>query len=635
MGVLSCWGERVEREQGILPLPEEFRPGLKIKAFMGWDGFEIRDESVNIVDMCLAWMEEIQRYSCGKCFPCRIGTKVACEILRKILRGQGEEKDLEKLEGLLESIRDSSKCGIGQTSPIPVLKALRYMREAFEKALKEGVRERGKYVFRLTAPCINACPAHLDIPSYVEAVREHEFSESLRIIRERLCLPGTLGRVCVRPCESNCRRTLVEGPVSIRELKRFVADYEIWKNREPFFDQVQAPKGKRVAIIGAGPAGLSCAHFLALLGYEVVIFEKHDRPGGMARWGIPDYRLPPPILEREAALIERLGVRIEYNTDVDQKKFQELLQQYDAIFIGVGAQGSTQMGVEGEKENYEGFIPGVRYLYKINRGEDPYSEGKSVIVVGGGNVAMDCVRTSLRLGKWPVRLVYRRTRAEMPANEEEIVEAEEEGVEFHFLCNPTRIIAEQRKVKAVELIRMRLGEPDASGRRRPEPVPGSEFVMETDILVPAIGQRVELPFLEGSKVKISKGGTVEVDPLTFQTSDPKVFSGGDCVTGPDVLIRAAAAGRTAALMIHAFLQKGKAEPTDEQLMDKILEKFKLFDPKEKVQVPPGQKREEPFVLEPEVRRHTFEEVNKGLKTPQAIREALRCLRCYRGAMVAL
>ena len=646
MGVIfSCWsGEVVDNrgrpEEAVperLKLPEEFRPGVPLRAFMGWDGFCLQDPGVDIVDMCRAWMEAAQENSCGKCFPCRVGTRVIAEILNRICSGRGQVEDLTKMELLARAIQQSSKCGIGQTAPVPLLLALEHFRDHFLEVIKEG-REvpRGRYLVKVTAPCLNACPAHLDIPTYVELIREGRFAESLEVIREGVCLPGTLGRVCVRPCESNCRRLLVDQAVAIRGLKRFVADYEIWKKRKPRLPVPEA-KDKKVAVIGAGPAGLACAYYLALRGYQVTVFERIDEPGGMAAVGIPDYRLPRPILRKEVEVITSLGVEIRYNTEVGKDlKFSDLRSQYDALFIGVGAQGSAPMRVEGEDKGYKGFIPGVKYLFAINKGQDPYPEGKTVAVVGGGNVAMDCVRTSFRIGKEDVNLLYRRTRREMPANEEEIVEAEQEGVKFHFLCAPTKIIAEGDRVKAVELIRMELGEPDESGRRRPVPIPGSEFVIETDILIPAIGQRVDLSFLEESDgIAQTRWHTVEADPDTMQTSQPGVFSAGDCVTGPDVLVRAVANGRIAAEMIDRFLRGQEVSPSDDQLMEKLFSQIGVFDPEERIGIPPGWPREESEILPPEVRKRTFEEVDKGYRTDAAIREATRCLRCYRIGLVAL
>ena len=631
-------GPEERKEPEKLRVPEEYRPGVPIKAFMGWDGLCVRDPAVSVVDMCRAYMEAVQKESCGKCFPCRVGTKVIAETLDRICQGEGRVEDLSLMEGLAQAIRKSAKCNLGQTAPVPLLVALEHFRDEFMEVItKKKVVPKGTYKAKATAPCLNACPSHLNIPTYIECIKEGDFTKSLQVIREGTCLPGTLGRVCVRPCEFNCRRMLLDEAVGIKALKRFVADYEIWKKKKPLLPAPEEKKDKKVGVIGAGPAGLSCAYYLAAKGYQVTIFERLDEPGGMAAVGIPDYRLPRHILRREVDLITSLGVEIRYNVEIGKDvKFSELLEEFDALFIGVGAQGSTPMRVEGEEKGYKGFIPGIKYLFAINKGYDPYPEGKRVAVVGGGNVAMDCVRTSFRIGKEEVNLLYRRTRKEMPADDVEIQEAEEEGVNFTFLCAPTRVIAEGDRVVGVELQRMELGEPDSSGRRRPVPIPGSEFVVETDILIPAIGQRVDLSFIEEKDgVEKSRRSTVVVDEDTFQTSRKGVFSAGDCVTGPDVLVRAAGGGRLAAEMIDLFLRGEEVAPSDDHLMEKVFSAIGVFDPEERVTGVGGRMREKMEVLPPEVRRRSFDEVEKGYRADQAVREASRCLRCYRVGLVAL
>lgn len=621
-----------------LKLPREFKPGVPIQAFMGWNGFAVMDKKASVVDMCRAYVEALQRFSCGKCFPCRVGTKVIAETLERICQGKGKLKDLDQMEALGRSIREGSKCQIGQTGPVALLAALEHYRAEFEAVIKNKKKvPRGKYLEKLTAPCMNACPAHLDIPTYIERIAEGAFPDSLQVIRERTCLAGILGRVCVRPCESNCRRLNVDEALDIRHLKRFVADYELEKKQRPLAPAARAKKEKRVAIIGAGPAGLSCAYYLALKGYPVTIFEQWDEPGGMAAVGIPDYRLPRPILRQEANLVTSLGVEIRYKTAVGKDiAFSEIKKEYDAIFLGVGAQGSMPMGVKGEEAGYQGFIPGVQYLYTINKGADPYPEGKRVAVVGGGNVAIDCVRSSFRIGKKDVNLLYRRTRKEMPADAVEIHDAEEEQVRFEYLCAPTRIIEDKGRVKGVECIRMELGEPDESGRRRPVPIKGSEFVVDTDILIPAIGQRVDLSFIaEKDGIKVTKWSTVAADKETFETSQAGIFSAGDCVTGPDVLVRAAGHGRLVAEMIDLFLQGKEVGIGDEEQLERLMAKIGVYDREEKIGIIGGVKREQLEMLPPDTRKWTFAETEKGFPTDAAMREADRCLRCYRVGLVAI
>jgi formate dehydrogenase beta subunit len=621
-----------------LQLPEDYDGGMRIKAFMGWDGLAIRDADVDIVDMCRAYMETVQRESCGKCIPCRVGTRVILTCLKRIIDGRGSPSDLDTMEHLGNVIQEGSKCQVGQTGTIALLHCLQYFREEFLKVIdkKRGVSS-GTYKAKTVAPCSNACPAHLDIPTYVEHVREQKFDESLDVIRRMTCLAGTLGRVCIRPCESNCRRANLDESISIKYLKRFVADWELERRRIPPLRKPGEERGDRVAIVGAGPAGLSCAYYLAQMGYPVTIFERFGSAGGMAAWGIPDYRLPRAILNREVEVIQGMGVEIRYNTEVGVDiSLKEIAQGYKAIFIGVGAQTNTPMRVEGEEAGYQGFIPGVRYLLEINQGKDPYPEGKKVVVVGGGNVAIDCVRSSFRIGKTDVNLVYRRSRKEMPADDVEIKDAEEEQVNFHFLCNPVKVVAKDGKVAGAECIRMELGEPDESGRRRPVPIPGSEFFIECDIVIPAIGQGIDLRFLEGmSEIETTKWQTLIVNEKSFETSAEGIFSAGDCVTGPDVLVRAAGHGKRAADRIDRYVRGEPVDPSDEDRLEDFMATIGVYDEDEAVGMVGGQEKAHLGMLDPMERRSSFEEVEFGFPVPVAREEAERCLRCYRIGLVAL
>ena len=619
-------------------LPLEFDQERKIKAFVGWDGIAIRDPGVDIVDLMRAYLNAVQKESCGKCTPCRVGTRVMATVMHRIADGQGKKEDLDQLRFLGETILKSSKCNLGQTGPKPVLHAIDHFKNKFEEAISSNKKTpRQEYKIKITAPCESACPSHLPIATYVELIKEGRFTESLDAIRGATCLAGVLGRVCVRPCEDHCRRGNVDECISIKWLKRFVADYELERRREPEITKERA-RPEKVAVIGAGPAGLSCAYYLSLKGYPVTVFERLGEPGGMAAVGIPDYRLPRDILRYEAGILERLGVEIRYNTQVgkDITLSRMFEQGYRAIFIGIGAHTNQPMGVEGEDKGYRGFIPGVFYLLEVNLGRDPYPEGKKVVVVGGGNVAIDCVRTSFRIGKQDVNLVYRRTKKEMPADHVEIHDAEEEGVNFHYLCNPVRILAEEGKVVGVECIRMELGEPDESGRRRPIPVKGSEFVIETDILIPAIGQAIDLSFLEEKDgVKTTKRSTISIQEGTFQTSHEGIFSAGDCVTGPDVLVRAAGHGRRAADKIDLFLRGKTLGESDEERLEALVDKIKVYSKEEKIGITGGQKRALLKMVPPETRKWVFDETEEGFSIPEAQREAERCLRCVRVGLFAV
>jgi formate dehydrogenase beta subunit len=646
--LFSSWGGVVTDNRGkpeaerqpvsALNLPLELDKEKKIKAFIGWDGIVIRDPEVNMVDLIRAYLEAVQDESCGKCTPCRVGTRIMATTMNRIADGQGKVEDLKQLKYLGEMIQKSSKCNLGQTGPKPVLDAIDHFEDQFSGAIQLQKKiPHQEYKVKVTAPCESACPSHLPITRYIELIKEGRFEESLAAIREATCLPGVLGRICVRPCEDNCRRGNVDECISIKWLKRFVADYELEKRKAPLLKKGET-RSERVAVIGAGPAGLSCAYYLALKGYPVTIFERLDEPGGMAAVGIPDYRLPRNIVGYETEIVKRLGVEIRYNTQVgkDIALSQMFEQGYKAIFIGIGAQTNTPMGVQGEDQGYKGFIPGVYYLLEINLGRDPYPEGKRVVVVGGGNVAIDCVRSSFRIGKPDVNLVYRRTKKEMPADRVEIHDAEEEGVKFHYLCNPVRIIEKEGKVVGVECIRMELGEPDESGRRRPVPVKGSEFFIETDILIPAIGQAIDLSFLEEKDgVKTTKRSTIAIQEGTFLTSRPGIFSAGDCVTGPDVLVRAAGHGKRAAEKIDLFLRGMEVKESQEERLEALVEKIKVYNKDEKIGISGGQKRATLGMLPPDTRKWLFDEVEEGLSIPIAQKEAERCLRCVRIGLFAI
>ena len=646
--LFSSWGGMITDNRGkpdserqpvpVLNLPLEFDKERKVKAFIGWDGIVIRDPEVDMVDLIRAYLEAVQKESCGKCTPCRVGTRIMSTILNRMADGRGKNEDLNQLKYLGEMISKSSKCNLGQTGPKPVLDAIDHFEDQFSGAIQLQKKiPRQEYKVKVTAPCESACPSHLPITHYVELIKEGRFEESLALIREATCLPGILGRICVRPCEDNCRRGNVDECISIKWLKRFVADYEIEKRKAPLLKK-EGTRSEKVAVIGAGPAGLSCAYYLALKGYPVTIFERLGEPGGMAAMGIPDYRLPRDTVGYEAEIVKRLGVEIRYNTQVgkDVTLSQMFEQGYQAIFIGVGAQTNTPMGVEGEDKGYKGFIPGVYYLLEINLGRDPYPEGKRVVVVGGGNVAIDCVRSSFRIGKADVNLVYRRTKKEMPADHVEIHDAEEEGVKFHYLCNPVRIIEKEGKVVGMECIRMELGEPDESGRRRPVPIKGSEFFIEADIAIPAIGQAIDLSFLEEKDgVKTTKRSTIAIQEGTFMTSRPEIFSAGDCVTGPDVLVRAAGHGKRAAEKIDLFLRGMEVKESEEERLEGLVEKIKVYNKNEKIGISGGQKRAMLNLLPPDSRKWIFDEVEEGFSIPVAQKEAERCLRCVRIGLFAI
>ncbi|GAW94170.1 FAD-dependent oxidoreductase [Calderihabitans maritimus] len=606
--------------------------GQPVKAFIGWSGILIADTEVNLLEALIAYYEAVQRESCGRCVPCRVGTRIILSLLQKL--AQKDDPSLrQQLMSVANLVVNGSKCELGQSAGKPVIDFLNNYQELSKYCAPSNSDQ--KYHALVTAPCLHRCPAHLDIPSYIERTTERCFEEALEVIRRSTALAGVLGRVCVHPCEEHCRRGLLDEPIAIRGIKRFVADYELKRGRKPTLKGEGKNSKAQVAVVGAGPAGLSCAYQLARKGYKVTIFEALPVAGGMLAVGIPPYRLPRDILQGEIEAIKALGVEIKYNTRVGQDiSLQDLIQNYQAVFIAAGLHDSAKMGIEGENAGYEGFIPGVKYLRNMNLGL-PIPAGKRVAVIGGGNVAMDCARSSLRKGFEEVYLIYRRTRAEMPANECEVRDAEAEGVKFCFLANPTEIVAEDGKVKGLNCIRMELGEPDASGRRRPVPIPGSEFFLPCDVVIPAIGQVADLSFLDHEGIELTKWKTIAVDPVTLATGVPGVFAGGDIVLGARTVVEAVAQGNRAAISIDQYLTSGKVEPVREDLVDAWLKEFGVFDPNERVGILNGRPRQEEEMAPVEERLKDFREVELGFNLHDGITETGRCLRCYRVGLMVL
>ena len=399
--------------------------------------------------------------------------------------------------------------------------------------------------------CVEACPAHMDIPEYIRAIRGNRLDDGLKILYESNPFSESCGRVCTAHCQDVCALSHNGEAIPVRWLKRYITDKTADQKDEILHPSHHVEEsGKNIAIVGGGPSGLSAAYYLRQYGHAVTVYEKHEHLGGMLRYGIPEYRLPKAVLDREIQVILDTGVKVITGISIGKNVTLEQLQnQYDAVYLSVGAQTGTGMPIDGM--DTPGVLIGVDFLDVVASGERP-DLGERVVVVGGGNTAMDVCRSSVRLGAQEVQVLYRRTEQEMPANREEIEEAQEEGVDFHYLAAPVRITRNDDKLH-IDAIRMELGEPDNSGRRRPVPIPGSEYVIEADTCIMAIGQKVDASFAENSEVKLTRWGTFEVDTDTLATNIPGLYAGGDCQTGPDDAIRAIADGRKAAYSINKYL----------------------------------------------------------------------------------
>jgi heterodisulfide reductase subunit A2 len=470
------------------------------------------------------------------------------------------------------------------------------------------------------APCVTACPAGINVQGYVQLIGQGKYKEAIQLIMERLPLPGVLGRVCPHPCESQCRRNQVDSPVSIKALKRFASD-------QVHFEELPIPeikdRSEKIAVVGSGPAGLTAAYYLRLKGFHVTIFEALPKLGGMLRVGIPDYRLPPDILDREINHILKTGIQVETEKRLGKDfTIQDLTNQaYKVIFLAVGAHKGLESRIPGE-QNCAGVVNAVEFLREVNLGTGK-APGKNVVVIGGGNVAVDAARTAKRLGCEKVTVVYRRSRKEMPAYEEEIEDALAEGIAMEYLTAPVRIHEKEGRVTGFECMRTKLELPDESGRQRPVPVEGSEFVIPCDAVIPAIGQLIE-PVWDTGVIEMTRRNTLIVNPVTMQTSLSNVFAAGDVVSGPATVIEAVGAAHRAVSAIDAYLNGIALNTFTEKLSEEKLSGDN-WQPIPSDTIP--EKRATAEYLSITERNVSFDEVDLGISEQAARQEAMRCLNC--------
>ena len=601
-----------------LNVPLDYESLNELGAIMGSGGLIVMDEESCMVDVARFFLEFVQEESCGKCTPCRVGTKRLLEILERICNGKGEEGDIEKLITLGNQIKETALCGLGKTAANPVLSTIRHFREEYEEHIREKKCRAGVCIGLVRAPCQSACPASVDVPGFISLVGEKRYAEALKLHRERNPFAAACARICFHSCEEHCRRATLDSPLAIRGIKRFMVEQEMII-QVPECRENKKNAARKIAIIGAGPAGLSCAYFLARLGYKPEVFEAAPRPGGMMTQTIPSYRLPREILAREIRMIERLGVDIQCDKVLGRDfTLQSLKEQgYEAVFIGVGAPDGLKLGLSGE--NAEGVTEAMTFLREYNiRGSVPV--GKHVVIIGGGNAAIDAARTAARLDAETVTILYRRTREQMPAYEEEIEEAEAEGVKLQLLTSPEEIVVTDGKVTGIRCKPMALGAFDRSGRRRAVAGTDEDFVIPCDQVIAAIGQSVDLKALCGEEeLNIKRNGYLATDALTRQTSVDWIFAGGDVSTGPASVIDAVAGGEKAAAGIDLFLTgEDNAFWREEKKNDTA------FDPDAD---PVSYDREKQPLLPVERRRCNFDEVEQPWDEATAIRQAKRCLRC--------
>ncbi len=599
-----------------LNTPIDYDSLVELGAIMGSGGLISMNEDTCMVDVARFFMEFVQDESCGKCVPCRLGTKRMLEILERITRGEGREGDVELLEELALTIRDTALCGLGQTAPNPVLSTIKYFREEYDEHIKYKYCRAGACSELFISPCENACPANVNVPGYLALIAAGRVKDAYHLIRQENPFPSVCGRVCTHPCESKCRRRQMDEPLAISDLKRYVAD-EMFKSNEPFVDLVFPKKDKSIGIIGAGPSGLTCAYYLARLGYDVTVYEAQPVAGGVLIFGIPEYRLPKAVLKKEIDTIKQVGVSIITDVEVGKDiSFDELRSKHDAIYISTGAQLSRKVGIEGE--SLPGVYHGFDLLKDVNLGKRVNLEG-IVAVIGGGSTAFDAARVAVRKGAREVHIFYRRALEDMPADQSEVKEAIEEGVVIHELVRPIEFLG-KKHVNQIKFIRMELKGFDSDGRQKSRDVAGSEFIFDVDFVIPAVSQYSDLPFVRKDEVETSSMGTFIVDPDTRMTSMKGVFSGGDVVRGSDVVITAIADGKKAASEMDKYLggkgilNKGESIDIPMSMDDAEVTEHNRF---------------EMDYLKPEERKANFDEVCLGFHRLNAIAESMRCLRCDR------
>lgn len=560
------------------------------------------------VDLASSFLKLCHAQSCGKCVPCRVGLGQLQKLMEQVLDGQADLSVIDLIEKTARNIFYSADCAIGYEAARMVLKGIRGFRDDFEEHILRG---RCKFELNQPVPCVSQCPAGVDIPGYVALVAEGRYGDAVRLIRKDNPLPAVCGLICEHPCEVRCRRTMVDDPVNIRGLKRFAVDHA---------GDVPLPvpavaTGKKVAVIGGGPGGISAAYYLTLMGHEVTIFEQRKKLGGMLRYGIPNYRLPREELDREINHLLSLGIHVKTEVTVgEDPNIADLREEYDAVYIAIGAHIDRKIGIEGEEA--QGVISAVELLREIGDDEMPDFTGKEIVVIGGGNVAMDVARSAVRLGAKRVRIAYRRRRVDMTAMEEEIEGAIEEGCELLDLHAPLRIEVDDQDRAAALWVQPQIIGPMKHGRPVPMVSTKAPVRLGCDIVIVAIGQGIESKEFEKQGIPVKRGVIEAMSWSGVKTKDiTGVFAGGDCVTGPATVIRAIAAGKVAAANIDEFLGYNHVISADVEIP-----RVRLDDNRSCARV-------NMKVRQASERIKDFELIEEGMTCEEACQEARRCIRC--------
>lgn len=645
-------GRRLDRRSnpsGTLPdgfpLDEvrEFNRGNPVTSLISSAGFLIFQGAEALPLVLFAYYDNIHRMSCGRCTPCRAGSILICEALKKAVLGLGSTVDWEEIRTLARQMELTSLCGIGASTTAALIGAIDHFVDDLKTTEPAGdpaaLLEEKRYASAATAPCIEACPANVNVPRYIDYIRDGRPQLAEGVLMERYPLVGTCGRVCVRPCEKACARRFVEAPVAIKDLKRFAADHAGAPVSHLFApEEALGSDKKKVAVVGAGPAGITCAYHLLQMGHAVDVFDMEEEAGGMARWGIPAYRLPRMELAGETDVVKALGGNYVFGKKLGRDfSVESLLQDgYSAVFLGIGCALGQYLNLPDEDQSAEGYLKGLDFLLEVEHSQKnpggPAPLQGDVVVIGCGNVAMDCCRTARRLLKsGRVIVAYRRIEASAPADPEEIKAARAEGVEFEFLSAPKRIIVEDGRVVGIELVRMYQTEPDQSGRRGVKPIAGSEFVIPCSTVIASIGQKMDASvFSPEDGIRLSRWNTIETK-ADYTTSRKGVFAGGDAAVGAQTLILAMAHGEGAARSIDAYLKSGEAAFFPRKRLSRIIRKADLLGQCRPEKGYPHAERFEVPMLDARKRieETPWEEVEFGMTDSDGWKESKRCMRCYR------
>ena len=604
----------------MLDTPVDYESLAQLGSIMGSGGMVVMDEDNCMVDVARYFIEFTHSESCGKCLPCRSGLHQALRMLRSVTEGRGTLENLTQLDELGRMIRDCSLCGLGQTAPNPVLTTLRHFREEYEDHIVARRCRAGVCHELALSPCENSCPLRMNIPRFLELFQEGRVEDAFESVILDNPLPASTGRVCQHPCSNRCRRQSFDDAVNMREVHRFIADSIFQSERfAEMLERIKAHRlpatSRKVAVAGAGPTGLTAAFYLAMLGHDVTVYEERDEAGGMLRFAIPEYRLPKSVLRRELDLIEGVGVKMVFGTRVGTDlSLNDLADGFDAAFLSIGTWKESWLYLPGTE--FKNVYPALPFLESVARHEST-PIGTRVAVIGGGNAAIDSARTVLRTGA-KVTVFYRRERKDMPAIDEEIQAAEEEGVRFVFLAAPHRILGDaEGKVKALETVRTSLGEYDKSGRRRP--VLSDEVQrFDCDSVILAVGETFDQDFCRASGLELKEEGTLNVDRYSLETSRPGFYAGGDVITGASNVSNAMAGGKQAA---HAMDRRLMGEDRWDRL-------FPQFEYSRQIPGEPSlSHRHEARSAPASARVRSQQEVVAGLSADEALEESRRCLRC--------